>query len=65
MRSVSVLGDAPTAWQNLPADSPDFEEYAMGACRLIQMQDPRIGKVPKKKKKATPLKSKKPKRPQA
>lgn len=54
MRSVGVLGDGVTGWQNLPDDSDDFEEAALRACALVRARDPRIGKVPKKKKPAAP-----------
>jgi len=47
MRSVKLLGKKVTEWQNLPLDSPDFEEAALRACELIAGGDPRIGKVPK------------------
>ena len=50
MRSIGVLGPAVTGWQVLPADAPDFEESAMRACELIVARDPRIGKLPKSKK---------------
>jgi hypothetical protein len=47
MRSVSLFGDTPSGWQNIPAEADDFEELAIKACRLIMKGDPRIGKVPK------------------
>jgi hypothetical protein len=47
MRSIQVLGNAVTGWQVLPADAADFEEAALLACELIHSRDPRIGKVPK------------------
>lgn len=50
MRSIEVFGKAVTGWQVLPADSPDFEEAALRACELVIARDPRIGKVPKSKK---------------
>jgi hypothetical protein len=50
MRSIRVLGKEVTGWQVLPADSPDFEEAALGACELIAAGDPRIGKVPARRK---------------
>lgn len=56
MRSVALLGEEITAWQVLPYDAPDFEEAAMHACELVVARDPRIGKVPKSKKKAPPRK---------
>ena len=42
MRSVAALGEA-TGWQNLPVDSPDFEEAVMRACELALAGDRRIG----------------------
>lgn len=47
MRSIRVLGKPVTGWQLLPADAADFEESALRACELIARGDPRIGKVPK------------------
>ena len=50
MRSISVLGSGVTGWQILPEQADDFEESVLRACRLILNRDPRIGKVPKKKR---------------
>lgn len=50
MRSIGVLGKEITGWQILPADAPDFEESALHVCELILEGDPRIGKIPKSKK---------------
>ena len=51
MRSIEVLaGGGVTGWQLLPSDALDFEEAALHACELIVGRDPRIGKVPKKRK---------------
>jgi hypothetical protein len=50
MRSIAVFGNAVTGWQVLPAEAPDFEESALRACELVIARDPRIGKVPKSKK---------------
>ena len=47
MRSIAVLGKGTTGWQILPADAPDLEEAAIRACELILAGDPRIGKVPR------------------
>jgi hypothetical protein len=52
MRSIRVLGRRVTHWQVLPADAPDFEEAALRACELIRARDPRIGKVPKSRRRA-------------
>ena len=46
MRSIQVLGKEVTGWQVLPANAPNFEEAALRACELIIAGDPRIGKVP-------------------
>jgi hypothetical protein len=51
MRSITVLGKEVTGWQVLPADAPDFEAAALRACELVAAQDPRIGKIPKTKRK--------------
>jgi|ERR1039458_6701145 hypothetical protein len=50
MHSIRVFGTAESSWQVLPVDAPDFEEAALHACELIVARDPRIGKVPKKRK---------------
>jgi hypothetical protein len=50
MRSIGVLGKDITGWQILPAAAPDFEESALHVCELILNGDPRIGKIPKSKK---------------
>lgn len=50
MRSIRLFGTEATHWQVLPADAPDFEEMALRACELIRTRDPRIGKVPKRRR---------------
>jgi hypothetical protein len=50
MRSIQVLGKKVTGWQVLPADAQDFEEAALHACDLVLAGDPRIGKVPGKRR---------------
>jgi len=52
MRSIRLLGKEVTGWQVLPSDSPDFESAALRACDLVLARDPRIGKVPDRKKRA-------------
>jgi hypothetical protein len=52
MRSIAVFRQDVTHWQILPADAPDFEESALRACELIVAKDPRLGKVPKSRRKA-------------
>ena len=46
MRSIHMFGTTVTNWQVLPADARDFEESAMHACELVIAGDPRIGRVP-------------------
>ncbi|HTS76666.1 MAG TPA: hypothetical protein VMG40_10705 [Bryobacteraceae bacterium] len=50
MRSIELFGTEVTGWQVLPADASDFEESALRACELILARDPRIGKVPERKR---------------
>jgi hypothetical protein len=51
MRSISLFESrGPTGWQNLPAESDDFEESVTRVCQLIKKNDPRLGKIPKPKK---------------
>jgi hypothetical protein len=50
MRSIQVFGKDVTNWQVLPVDAPDFEEAALRACELVVARDPRIGKVPQKRR---------------
>lgn len=50
MRSVGVFGLPVTHWQVLAVDTPDFEEAALHACELIAARDPRIGRVPKSRR---------------
>jgi hypothetical protein len=52
MRSIQLFGERITGWQVLPADAPDFEQAALHACELIVARDPRIGKVPKSRKRS-------------
>lgn len=52
MRSIYVLGGgSDTNWQIIPAEADDFEESAIKICSLIKKGDPRIGNIPKAKKK--------------
>ena len=51
LRTIQIFGKPVSAWQMLPADAPDFEESALRACELIAARDPRIGKIPDRKRK--------------
>ena len=55
MRSIQLLGKKVTAWQNLGVETPDFEEAALRACELILAGDPRIGKVPARRRAPKPV----------
>jgi hypothetical protein len=57
MRSIELFGKKETSWQILPSDADDFEESVMKACEFIFKQDPRIGKIPKEKKKKSAARS--------
>jgi len=49
LRSIGVLGDGVTGWQCLPAGGEHFEDEVLRACALLRAEDPRIGKIPKRK----------------
>lgn len=51
LRRVELLGSAETQWQVIPHDADDFEESVLKTCDMVRRRDPRIGKVPKAKKK--------------
>jgi hypothetical protein len=53
IRSIQLFGTPVTSWQVLPADSSDFEESALHACELVLARDPRIGRVPASRARAT------------
>lgn len=46
MRDIALFGPGPTGWQNVPQDSPRFEETMMRLIELAKARDPRIGKLP-------------------
>jgi hypothetical protein len=52
LRSITVFGArGETGWQVLPVDSEDFEESVRRVCAWILAGDPRIGKIPKPRRK--------------
>ncbi len=53
LRSITVLGVGETGWQIVPKDAPGFEDDVLRACELIVRGDPRIGKVPKRRRRRT------------
>jgi len=51
MRSITVLANGGvTGWQNLPAESDDFEQSVLRACAMVRAGDARIGKIPKSRR---------------
>ena len=53
LQSIYLLSDGKgeTSWQMIPLDADDFETSVTRACELVLKNDPRIGNVPKKKRK--------------
>ena len=53
LRSIVLFNDGKgeTGWQVIPLDGDDFETEVIHACELVLKRDPRIGKIPKSKKK--------------
>jgi hypothetical protein len=51
MCSIAVLGEGDTNWQMIPSSAGDFEESVIKLCEMVRRGDPRVGKVPKLKKK--------------
>lgn len=51
LRGVSFFADENSAWQCLPEECEDFESLALKFCSMIKRGDPRIGRLPKPKKK--------------
>jgi DNA-directed RNA polymerase specialized sigma54-like protein len=49
MRSIKLFGPGPTGWQNLPVKSKFFEQDVQRVMELVKSNDPRIGKIPKRK----------------
>jgi hypothetical protein len=52
LRDLEMFGTSPTAWQVLGEDLESFETIAYQICGLILRNDPRIGRIPKRKLKA-------------
>ena len=50
---VRIMGKEISGWRLLAVDADDFEASALHACELVVRNDPRIGKVPNKKRTAT------------
>ena len=54
IRSITVFGPGESGWQVIPAAAEGFEEEALRACELVRRGDPRVGKLPKPKRKSAP-----------
>jgi hypothetical protein len=55
IRSITVFGTGESGWQVIPAAAESFEEEVLWACELVRRGDPRVGKLPKpKKRKSAP-----------
>ncbi len=50
IRSITVFGTGESGWQVIPAAAESFEEEVLWACELVRRGDPRVGKLPKPKK---------------
>ena len=50
LRGVSFFEDPNSAWQTLHESVPEFEEIAFEICGMIRKRDPRIGRVPKRRR---------------
>ena len=62
MRSIGLFGPGQTGWQNLPAEDARFETDVERVIRLVLKRDPRVGKVPARKRKKNKTRSVKSKR---
>ena len=51
--TVRIMGKDISGWRLLAVDADDFEASALHACELVVRNDPRIGKVPSKKRPTT------------
>ncbi|TAK25249.1 MAG: hypothetical protein EPO40_23035 [Myxococcaceae bacterium] len=55
IRSITVFGPGESGWQVIPAAAESFEEEVLWVCELVRRADPRVGKLPKpKKRKSAP-----------
>ncbi|HEY0029895.1 MAG TPA: hypothetical protein VGC65_03975 [Bacteroidia bacterium] len=50
MRNIQLFGGGTSSWQLLPMDADSFEANVNKVCDLILKSDPRVGKIPVKKK---------------
>jgi len=51
MRSIGLFGPGISGWQMIQKEEDDFESSVNRLCEFILKNDPRIGKIPKPKKK--------------
>ena len=61
LRSIDIFkdlgGEGFKAWANIPEEGDDFESEALQLCQMVIEGDPRIGKFPQSKLRATKSKS--------
>lgn len=50
LRHLETYGPDAVDWRLLPANADDFEESVVRACELISNGDPRIGRLPKSRR---------------
>lgn len=50
LRSITVFGPGESGWQVIPAAVETFEEEVLRVCAMVRKADPRVGKVPRGKK---------------
>jgi hypothetical protein len=65
LRSIAIFGSGTTGWQIVPVESDRFEEDATRACELVVAGDPRIGKIPPKRRKRLAVEAREPPRGRA
>lgn len=46
IRKIRLLHGKIRHWLLIPSDGPDFETEALHACDLVQLKDPRFGRIP-------------------
>jgi hypothetical protein len=50
LRRIELLGNKISHWLLIPSDSPNFETESLHACDLLLRHDPRLGRIPKSRR---------------
>ncbi len=50
LRSITVFGPGESGWQVIPVASETFEDEVLRACAMVKKADPRVGKIPRPKR---------------